>query len=446
MKGSITSKMYTLLGIGILMTVISAWSMYSLYNQHVEATRNQMKLLEIQTEVSALQGELWLYLEYKDDKSFSNLVEQQKRLSERLAMSNVNVSKVTKLNRLNNQLTALLSEDKQFQAELKQLSARRDFVAQRQAVLTGRYNMLIQNMYEYISSEHETELSQTNLKIEETMVYLAVVLVMFSVGMSFAAFMLLKSFRIGARAISTAINSVKKRRFSHRIHCEHLDNEFSTLGKTFNAMNEELEHSVFTKSQLENEVSKQTLELEKKTHALEYLSEHDSLTALLNRRSMEKRLQTALEKAERTGLLVALLFLDLDKFKEINDTYGHDIGDEVLIRLSERLLTVTRKTDIVSRFGGDEFVVCLDLLTDKSFISAKATQIIHEVERPIIIGNKGHYVGVSIGIAVYPNCTDNHRDLVKLADQAMYIAKERKGSHFVFAKEKPSNVLKVVDD
>ncbi|KJY82723.1 diguanylate cyclase [Vibrio galatheae] len=436
MKLSLTAKMCALLGVGVLMTVVSSWSMFSLYSRHVIATQNQMHLLDIQSEVSALQGELWLYLEYKDDKSFGNLIEQQKRLSQILASSQLPTNTMSKLNRLNNQLIELISDDKQFQMNPHSLKVKEEFVVQRHAVLTGRYNMLIQNMYEYISSEHELELSQTNRQIEETMIYLAVIFIVFSVGMSLTAFVLLRSFRTGARAISIAINNIKQRRFSHRIDCEHLDYEFSTLGETFNTMSHELEQNVYTKSQLENEVSKQTLELEKQTQELEYLSEHDSLTALFNRRSMEARLETALEKAERTGLIVAVLFLDLDKFKNINDTYGHDIGDEVLVKVSERLLHSTRKTDIVSRFGGDEFVVCLDLLEDRESVWAKANQIITNMDHPITIGVTSFNVGISVGIAIYPTSAATHKELIKLADQAMYEAKQRPGNNFVFIEDK----------
>ncbi|EGA67936.1 GGDEF family protein [Vibrio sinaloensis DSM 21326] len=444
MKHSLTLKMYTLFAASIVMTLATAFSMHSLYRQHVSAIETQSQLIDIQSEVTALQGQLWLYLQYKDDRSFESLIEQKKFLSQSLERSQIPSKKINKIQRVKKQFAELIEQDKQFQNAQAQQNMKQVHIDQRRALLTTRYNVLIQNMYEYLATQHERELQQTNAKIENTMRQMTVVLTLFSICMSFIAFMLLKKFQRGSNAISRAIENIRQRRFDHRIQCENLDAEFSLLGKTFNSMSEELEHSVYTKSQLESEINKHTQELEKQKKTLEYLSERDPLTSLLNRRSLESSLKTAVGKAQRSGLSVAVLFIDLDKFKIINDTHGHEVGDEVLHTVASRLSRCTRKTDIVGRYGGDEFVVCLDLLIDSGSVSKKAEQMIREVERPIVVNQSAYQVGVSIGIATFPLSGTSHEELLICADQAMYKAKSKGGGTFVFANEQDKEALTLV--
>ena len=126
---------------------------------------------------------------------------------------------------------------------------------------------------------------------------------------------------------------------------------------------------------------------------------------------------------------MALLFIDLDDFKEINDTYGHDAGDFVLIKVAERLVECVRESDFVGRLGGDEFVVCLDLLNDFDIVPMKVEQIKSAINEPIVFDERNLKVGASVGVSQFPDHTKNKEALVCLADEAMYLSKRSKPSN-----------------
>jgi len=157
----------------------------------------------------------------------------------------------------------------------------------------------------------------------------------------------------------------------------------------------------------------------------EYESRHDMLTDLLNRRALLEMLPIAQSRAARTEKSMALLFIDLDGFKAVNDDLGHDAGDIVLRAVAQRLQDVVRKTDSVFRLAGDEFTVLLEAMSD-TFGDARqvAGKIIAEVGRPVPVGEVSADVGASIGVAVFtPEGTASAEDLIKEADRQMYAAK-----------------------
>jgi diguanylate cyclase (GGDEF)-like protein len=160
---------------------------------------------------------------------------------------------------------------------------------------------------------------------------------------------------------------------------------------------------------------------------------HDALTDLPNRIMFEDRLQLALAQARRDGTLVALLFLDLDNFKSINDQHGHPMGDRLLRVVAKRLIASVRTTDTVSRLSGDEFTIILQGLDRIQDIRQVARKIVDCLAAPIHLGGQDIFVQTSIGIAVSPtDSTDPHR-LLAMADQAMYRAKDFGGQRWYFA-------------
>ncbi|MCG9639591.1 diguanylate cyclase [Vibrio sp. Isolate34] len=430
---SLTFKMYALFSVSVVMAFATAWSLNDLYHHHVATTKYQKSIIDLQRDTNALQGLLWLYLEYRDDKSFQNLAAQQVRITQGLEHSQLPASKVKKVKSLISQLAELMAQDKRFQALAKQIYFEERYLVQRSSLLNTRYNMFIQNIHEHLASQQKSELLQANKRIEDTMIELIFLCSLFSVAISTVSYCLLRSFKAGSTALSHGILHIQSRNFAHRIECNALASEFSSLGCAFNTMSKELEQNVVTKSALETEVNRQTLELQRQKMELEYLSEHDSLTGAMNRRSLETGLETAISKSKRTGLFIAVLFIDLDKFKEINDIYGHHVGDLVLVAVTERLRENTRSSDLVSRYGGDEFVVCLDLLNDKEAAKNKAMQLIDAIQQSIFINGAKHHVGASIGISCFPDHGCTHAELIHAADKAMYVAKTLGQSSFVVA-------------
>jgi diguanylate cyclase (GGDEF)-like protein/PAS domain S-box-containing protein len=149
----------------------------------------------------------------------------------------------------------------------------------------------------------------------------------------------------------------------------------------------------------------------------------DALTQLPNRRLFYDRLEMKIRKAHREEELIALLFIDLDHFKEVNDTLGHHVGDKLLIEAARRIKEAVRDYDTVARLGGDEFTVILAEQSELSDIGSVAEKVIERLSEPFLLGEQETYVSASVGIALYPNDAHSLNDLVKNADQAMYAAK-----------------------
>ncbi|MDO9424257.1 MAG: EAL domain-containing protein [Methylobacter sp.] len=151
----------------------------------------------------------------------------------------------------------------------------------------------------------------------------------------------------------------------------------------------------------------------------------DSLTGLPNRHLFYERLAQEMKKSQRMGLPLALLFLDLDHFKDVNDTLGHGKGDLLLKEMAQRLLNCVRNTDTVARLGGDEFTIILSELHEQDNIERLAQDILCQLTKPFELAGEIAYVSVSIGITLYPEDTDDIDVLIKNADQAMYAAKDQ---------------------
>jgi diguanylate cyclase (GGDEF)-like protein/PAS domain S-box-containing protein len=173
---------------------------------------------------------------------------------------------------------------------------------------------------------------------------------------------------------------------------------------------------------------------EKDAH-LEYIAYHDALTGLPNRTLLMDRLRHATSRADRTGGRMALLFIDLDRFKTINDSLGHAMGDAVLQASADRLKALLREGDTLCRLGGDEFVVLLEGLQDDRDAATVAGKIIHALEKAMVIGNYPLHISASIGISLYPEDGMNDEMLMKNADAAMYKAKESGRNTFHFYEQ-----------
>ena len=167
-----------------------------------------------------------------------------------------------------------------------------------------------------------------------------------------------------------------------------------------------------------------------------YLAHHDGLTGLVNRSVFQDKLAEAIELAARGEFSVAVLYLDLDGFKLINDTYGHGVGDRLLIDVSTRLRAAVREIDTVARMGGDEFAIIQPLVEDEAASEALAIRILAAMTAPYVIGDIHCSVGLSIGIALYPDHATDAVSLLRQADIALYRAKAGgKGMFCVFDRD-----------
>ena len=165
-----------------------------------------------------------------------------------------------------------------------------------------------------------------------------------------------------------------------------------------------------------------------KTEVLAYKAHHDELTGLQNRSMVNTELQCALHHAEKTNTKVAVYFLDLNKFKEINDSLGHDIGDQVLIKTAQLLAETIRSKDKVFRLGGDEFLVIGQDISQYSGIKKLTSKLLEQFKFPVNINNQSMVISPSIGVSIYPDDSVRGEELIKFADIAMYEAKKEQGN------------------
>ena len=183
---------------------------------------------------------------------------------------------------------------------------------------------------------------------------------------------------------------------------------------------------------LEEKMQKRTRELQEKTAQLQILAHHDALTTLPNRVLFRDRLEQAIIKAKRNQIGFALFFIDLDKFKHINDSLGHSVGDSVLKAVADRLESVIRKEDTLARLSGDEFTIIMEELTHPADASHLADKILHTLTEAIVIDDHMLYISGSIGISLYPQDSTDALSLLEYADTAMYKAKEEGRNNFQF--------------
>lgn len=156
---------------------------------------------------------------------------------------------------------------------------------------------------------------------------------------------------------------------------------------------------------------------------LEILAQQDPLTGLANRRLLTRRISAAMANARRNRTAMALIYLDLDGFKEVNDTAGHDTGDELLRQVARRLESVVREEDTVARIGGDEFMIALWHVANASDVTFVASKVVEVVSEPYSISGRPAKVTASVGVSVYPVNGEDSEALIKSADTALYDAK-----------------------
>lgn len=198
-------------------------------------------------------------------------------------------------------------------------------------------------------------------------------------------------------------------------------------------VNRALEKEVKERHLMEQELAKVMDQQKETLHA----SLHDALTGLPNRVLFNDRLEHGMEQAKRHGWTLAVMFLDLDKFKTINDSYGHAAGDAVLLTVANRLKETTRNDDTISRHGGDEFLYLLMEINEEHDAALIAEKIIKAVQEPCEVSVGELTVSTSIGISIYPRDGTTVEALIMSADAAMYRAKQSK-SGYAFASDNPT--------
>ncbi|ENM5903962.1 diguanylate cyclase [Vibrio mimicus] len=426
MINSLTRKMTVLFIASLMLVCFIAFSLFNLAQKQQQTNAQLNTILEIQNSVAMLRGQLWIFLQYKDANSLDLVYRSQQVLARQLTVEMVDEQKLSSIQRMNNSLAGLLEQERRM-AQESGITILVDGLGTYE-LFHSRYNILVQNMNEELTfiqrQVMESSITSQRSLLLTTMLHLLV----FSSVVCGIALIVLRRFRHGCQTLREGIGLTAKGDLASRISNENNELEFVELTQFFNQMKSYLQSTTVTKDELQAEVARKTAKLERQKAELRFLSERDSLTGLLNRRAFKQQLSQALVKAKRSNLKLALLFFDLDKFKEINDTKGHEVGDIVLREVAQRLKATIRESDFCGRLGGDEFVVCLDILQDHSGVRDKSYQILDKLLKPIRANDEDLSVGVSIGIALYPEQSTQMPGLLRIADEAMYVAKHQSGS------------------
>jgi diguanylate cyclase (GGDEF)-like protein len=228
-------------------------------------------------------------------------------------------------------------------------------------------------------------------------------------------------------AFNEMLDQLEVRDLALARHRDNLEEEVEKRTSELRAVNEELEREVAQRQQAEEHIRR--------------LAYYDVLTGLPNRQLFQERLDKALKSARHRGTAVGLLFLDLNRFKQVNDTLGHSAGDELLCEVAKRVTQSVRFTDYVarkgevSRLGGDEFTVLLTEISEASAAAEVAQRVLSELEQPVTVAGYEIFPSASIGIAVFPNDGPDAETLLRNADTAMYNAKARRRNAFEFYTE-----------
>ena len=429
MKKSLLVKMIIFCSLNILLICNLAVVLGYQYKTNNENNLNHLLIIELQLDVDLLRLYLQNYAYYQDASSLNELIELQERLSVSWNQRNKFVS--NNLHDILNQLEDLLQNEVKFNKE-KRLKVEKIKLVERDSIIKSRMNILVQEMQQFLNQTHKKSIQNEKSQLVSIMKYYTPALIILSITSVIVAFLLLKSFIKGSKSLNLGFKHLRDGTLDYSINKDGLDKEFQEICNEFNEMTRLLHQNVVSKQSMRLEIESQTKLLKQQKRRLQLLAEKDPLTGVLNRRVLERELVKSMDKSDRTGLNLAVVFIDLDRFKEINDTYGHDAGDIILQEVSKRLIESTRKTDIISRFGGDEFVVVLDLLTCEEKTTKIVYKILSEICKPIEYDGNQLSVGASIGVAFYPK---DGRDVLKLADKAMYEAKLSEQSKVVLYKD-----------
>ncbi|OZG75262.1 hypothetical protein BTA51_02435 [Hahella sp. CCB-MM4] len=232
---------------------------------------------------------------------------------------------------------------------------------------------------------------------------------------------------ITSRAVSKPLNMMVNavRRFSDK----------HVMGELPIKQNDEIGLLARTFMEMQSLLTSHLDDLHQKERHLHHLAQHDTLTNLPNRMLLFDRMRHAIAKAHRTDKQLALIFIDLDRFKDINDSLGHAVGDEVIKSVAQNLARLLRDEDTVARLGGDEFIVVLEAVDNIQQVTSTTQKLLLKLQQPIHLEGQDLYLSASMGISLYPQDGDDAETLLRNADAAMYRAKEEGRNMFHFYTE-----------
>ncbi|OOE36243.1 hypothetical protein BZG05_01830 [Salinivibrio kushneri] len=393
-------------------------------------------IMAVHSQIDSLRGRLWLYRQYPSAQTRQDVNQSTHALraqldSDELALPPQSAQSIR---------LAANSIDRLLSVTAGQLSVAPS-VDEGRLMLFSRFNVLLQAMSETAFSVRQQVMHQSGQQQKKLLVVHGGVLVVLALLVTIFVTRLRRRLTRRLKVLHSTITQIKQGDLTTELTLTDKD-ELTELADHVDEMKRALSHTMVDKKQLSEEVARQTQQLREQQHQLKFLAERDELTGLFNRRAFESHVEVAVMRANRAQTNAALLFIDLNDFKQVNDTYGHGVGDELLKVVGHRLKQCVRRSDLVGRLGGDEFIVWLDLLADKSALNEVITRIQDEMHAPIPVADTSLSLTISIGVSCFPTDGLELQQMMNQADAAMYYAKNHPEARCCLYSNLPTDQIK----
>ena len=429
----VTERLKILLILGLMLTGGIFFSLVTLNDNQMRINQELHQVIEIELKINELGTRLWLLFQYNDQDALIQTRYAHQDLKELLDREQFNNesknSIIANLIRMNLNIGSLI--------ELSQKDIESKFqpsITSPAGMLSARYNMTLQSMNEDLTKLQKLAMRDAELSQRKILYAVVIFLTLGSVFVLILIIMTLRTFKAHLNVLTLGIKDLEKGNLGSRLLVSDTD-ELSELAEQFNLMKHSLETTTIKKELLQEEVDRQTKELQKQRTDFQLLANYDSLTQLYSRSAFESQMKTAIARCGRTKLNGALLFIDLDRFKPINDNYGHSVGDIVLMHVSKMLTQAVRTSDIIARIGGDEFVIWLEPIDNARQVTTVIEKLLLSLLTPFKYGDISVSVSASIGVSFYPLDATDLSGLLRVADDNMYKAKATPDTYYYFTPE-----------
>ncbi|OOF34793.1 diguanylate cyclase domain-containing protein [Salinivibrio costicola] len=399
------------------LTLVTLLITVELFQKQSQTQVRLDRIVAVHSQIDSLRGRLWLYRQYPSAQTRQDVYQSTNALRAQLSSDQHAIPPQS----VQSMTQAADSIDRLLDTTTDQFG-REQSVDEGRLMLFSRFNILLQAMSEAAFSVRQQAMHDASKQQKMLLVVHGGILVLLALLVTIFATRLRRRLRQRLKTLHSTVTQIKKGDLTTELIMTDKD-ELTELADHVNEMKHALSHTMVDKNQLSEEVARQTQQLREQQHQLKFLAEHDELTGLFNRRAFESHVDVALMRANRAQTNAALLFIDLNNFKQVNDTYGHGVGDELLRVVSQRLKHAVRRSDLVGRLGGDEFIVWLDLLTDKDALNEVIRRIQDDVHAPILTEKAELSLVSSIGVSCFPTDGLELQQMMNQADAAMYYAK-----------------------
>ncbi|QSX31570.1 diguanylate cyclase [Shewanella cyperi] len=419
---TISSRLKTMVLFSATIIALVLLSLLRIGQLHSQDYRHQMQVQKVQQEVDALRSQLWQLQQYQDTDAINGAIRLSQSIAAELAVMqsfgyNLRHEMINNIIKKNDDLNTLLQLYLRHDQDTASMS-----ITSPQGMLHARFNTGIQAIDEELMRYRRLHMDYAAVNQRNLLFIAGTLLVLASLILTLFTFSTLTQFRHSLQSLDSGIDAMADGDLANPVKTYNKD-EIGDIVSHFNYMKHMLNQTTIKRDELQKEVERQTRELRNQKEQLRFLAEHDELTQVHSRYAFKQLTEQALVRLECNGGRGALLFVDLDQFKPINDMYGHGVGDIVLRTMAERLQHSVRRSDIVGRYGGDEFVIWLDDLQNEEELTKVIDKILQQLHQAVSIDNLQLLLNLSIGVAWYPRDGKDLESLLEVGDSHMYKAK-----------------------